>query len=72
MNQRELEQLLTGGETLTVEFKDAVNDTDLVRTVVCLANGEGGHLLIGVEDDGTPVGPRHGTGTALILHGWRL
>lgn len=55
------------GESLTVEFKGeargALNDRELVEAVACLANGRGGMLLIGVEDDGRITGakPRHGT-----------
>ncbi|WP_280265667.1 AlbA family DNA-binding domain-containing protein [Nocardia wallacei] len=45
--------LIEQGETLTTEFKRGVagkfNDTDLVETVVCMANGDGGVLLVGVE-----------------------
>lgn len=51
--------LIAGGETYTVEFKTDVNDDELTSNVVCLANGEGGWLLIGVEDNGTVVGARH-------------
>lgn len=46
-------------ESLTVEFKSdrkRLSDTDLVETIICLANGEGGELWLGVEDDGTPTG----------------
>lgn len=46
-------------ESLTVEFKSdrrRLSDTDLVEAIVCLANGEGGELWLGVEDDGTPTG----------------
>jgi ATP-dependent DNA helicase RecG len=59
---------MAAGETFEVEFKSeqrkALNDRDLVEVVVCLANGAGGVLLIGVEDDGTPTGarPRHEDG----------
>ena len=67
---QELRRLLDGGETFTVEFKsdqgeDPINDTEVVEAVACLANGEGGFLLIGVGDDGTPHGaqPRHGPQT---------
>ena len=53
---------LAGGETYSVEFKseqrDRLSDRDLVEAVVCLANGSGGVLLIGVEDDGTATGAR--------------
>lgn len=57
--------ILNAGETLTSEFKSTINDKDLARAVACLANGDGGVLLIGVEDDGTVVGaaPRHGART---------
>ncbi|QJY45673.1 ATP-binding protein [Pseudonocardia broussonetiae] len=59
---------LAEGESYSVEFKSErsakLNDRDLVEAVVCLANGAGGLLLLGVEDDGTPTGsrPRHETG----------
>src|SRR5687767_14737964 len=57
-----IEALIAGGEALGVEFKSDVNDVELVENVVCLANGGGGVLLVGVEDDGTVKGarPRHG------------
>jgi hypothetical protein len=42
-----LAALIAVGETLAVEFKSDVNDTELVETVVCLANAEGGTLLVG-------------------------
>lgn len=60
---------ITGGETLTVEFKgesrERLNDTDLVEAVACMANARGGVLLVGVEDDRTITGaqPRHGSYT---------
>ncbi|BAD55532.1 AlbA family DNA-binding domain-containing protein [Nocardia farcinica] len=60
-----MRQLAAAGEPMTVEFKRGAsgkfNDADLVEAVVCLANGEGGTLLIGVEDDGriTGAAPRH-------------
>lgn len=50
------------GESYGVEFKGEshapLNDRDLVEAVVCLANGSGGMLLVGVEDDGTVTGAR--------------
>lgn len=56
------------GESFEVEFKGEshtpLKDRDLVEAVVCLANGAGGLLLVGVEDDGTVTGarPRHEAG----------
>jgi len=59
MNRKQIEEMIASGETLTVEFKSdrgPLNDTELLDTAVCLANGKGGILLIGVEDDGTITG----------------
>jgi ATP-dependent DNA helicase RecG len=64
----EVVALIHGGETFTVEFKGEergpLSDQDLVAAVVCLANGDGGWLLVGVEDDGRVTGarPRHEAG----------
>ncbi|MFT4164013.1 MAG: putative DNA binding domain-containing protein [Microlunatus sp.] len=69
MTDDDLAEVLAAGESLTVEFKratqGALNDNALVEAVVCLANGQGGLLLLGVEDDGTVTGlaPRHGSAT---------
>lgn len=65
----ELAEVIAAGESLTVEFKratqGALNDSALVEAVVCLANGDGGWLLLGVADDGAVTGmaPRHGSTT---------
>src|SRR5659263_21870 len=74
----EVRRIAAGGETFTAEFKRGrhLNDTDIVNAVVCLANGHGGVLLLGVEDSGEITGlpPRHGARTdpdrlrALILN----
>lgn len=64
----EVRATIRDGESFTVEFKGEargpLNDRDLVEAVVCLANGEGGRLLVGVEDDGRITGarPRHEAG----------
>lgn len=66
MDSATLLDLIAGGETLNVEFKGEskhqLNDNDLVEAIACLANGAGGVLLIGVEDDRRITGarPRHG------------
>lgn len=58
MTHEELRRLISTGETLTVEFKrDApLSDDEFAEAVVCLANTEGGVLLLGVEDDGVVSG----------------
>jgi len=64
----EIKRLIGAGETFTVEFKgerrERLGDDDLVVAVVCLANGSGGTILVGVEDDGEVTGarPRHEAG----------
>ncbi len=69
MSPETLQDLIDGGETLAVEFKGeehgALNDRDLVETVVCLTNrrsADPAWLFVGVEDDGRVTGacPRHG------------
>jgi ATP-dependent DNA helicase RecG len=51
-------------ESLTVEFKSdrsRLPDKDLIETVVCLANTDGGEIYLGVEDNGQVTGlhPQH-------------
>jgi ATP-dependent DNA helicase RecG len=67
MTHDELASLIAEGESLTLEFKsdrptgEALADAALVEAIVCLANTQGGRVLLGVEDDGTISGmhPRH-------------
>jgi ATP-dependent DNA helicase RecG len=62
----DIDVLAHKGETMDVEFKGeakrALSDDDLVSAVVCLANGPGGRLFVGIDDDGRITGarPRHG------------
>ena len=57
-----VERLIREGESLTVEFKgeerEKLPDRDIYEAVVCLANAEGGTLLLGVENDGRVTGAR--------------
>jgi len=68
MTPERLRELIQAGESLGVEFKgersQPVSDSELVETVVCLANrssDQPGWLLLGVEDDRSVTGarPRH-------------
>lgn len=50
---------LPAAESLTVEFKSdrkRLSDDELVETLACLANTQGGEVWLGVEDDGQPTG----------------
>ena len=57
MNRTELEELIRSGENSGVEFKrDDVIRERLAKALAALLNLRGGHLLLGVEDDGTVTG----------------
>jgi ATP-dependent DNA helicase RecG len=57
MNQEELQQIITHGETRHTEFKSArVHPDALAATIVSFLNTAGGVLLLGVEDDKTISG----------------
>ena len=57
MNRTELEELIRSGENSGVEFKrDDVIRERLAKELAALLNLRGGHLLLGVEDDGTVTG----------------
>ena len=67
LTDAELRRLIGAGEQFTAEFiaesSAPLADDELVDAVVCLANGHGGVVLVGVEDDGRVSGARHRHGT---------
>lgn len=56
----DIKQRLHLGEDVRTEFKSVARSSldlkDLARELVAFANGRGGQIFIGVEDDGTPTG----------------
>lgn len=51
--------MVSRGESLTLEFKKRVPTPErLAKEVIALANTAGGHVFIGVDDDGTVSGLR--------------
>ncbi|MDR2524671.1 MAG: putative DNA binding domain-containing protein [Oscillospiraceae bacterium] len=58
MTSEQIKKLLAEGEGLTVEFKECVNELNntVFETVCSFSNRYGGHLLLGVRDDGEVVG----------------
>ncbi len=59
MNEAEVRELIAGGESLLVEFKEQIDEEGVFRAVACLANRQDprpAHLIIGVSDDGRIVG----------------
>ncbi len=53
-----LEQLIARGESKQVEFKAAMPKRweEFAETVVAMSNGDGGTILLGVDDNGSVVG----------------
>ena len=57
MNRTELAALIDNGENSGVEFKrDDVTPQRLAKEMAALLNLEGGHILLGVEEDGSVSG----------------
>jgi ATP-dependent DNA helicase RecG len=57
MNRTELTELIQNGESSGIEFKrDDLRPEKLAERIAGLLNLEGGHILLGVEDDGTVTG----------------
>ncbi len=48
---RKLKEIIRGGESETLEFKERFN-TDVIETAVAFANHHGGCIVIGVSDCG--------------------
>jgi ATP-dependent DNA helicase RecG len=66
MDRSRLQELITKGERLDVEFKSdrrTFSDKEIYEEVVAMANTDGGSILIGVEDDGQVIGAHHRHGT---------
>ncbi|MEM7654659.1 MAG: ATP-binding protein [Bacteroidota bacterium] len=57
MNIAELSRWVSGGEDKHLEFKRKARHLDkIARELVAFANTDGGHLLVGVDDDGKLFG----------------
>ena len=57
MNRAEFLELIRNGENSGVEFKrDGIRPEQLAKEMAALLNFEGGHILLGVDDDGSVPG----------------
>lgn len=63
LTPEKIEELLTRGrESAKLDYKESFDPSDschrfqLTKHIVAMANTVGGYIVIGVEDDGTPVG----------------
>jgi len=69
MTLRELKQLVSLGEGISLEFKHRVPRAErIAKEVIALANTHGGRILLGVGDDGTIVGVDDPTEEEFVLH----
>ena len=68
MTLREVRYLVAGGESHTVEFKKkATHPEKIIREMVAFANSDGGHVFVGVDDDGTIAGLKHPEDEVYVL-----
>jgi len=57
MDFREVNRLIEEGEGFEIEFKRKVTTPEkIARALIAFANTKGGHILFGVDDDGSVVG----------------
>jgi predicted HTH transcriptional regulator len=57
MDYRDVNALIEEGEGFEVEFKRKFSTPEkIARTLIAFANTKGGHILFGVDDDGSIVG----------------
>ncbi|MGA9121145.1 MAG: RNA-binding domain-containing protein [Bacteroidota bacterium] len=57
MDYRDVDSFIEQGEGFEVEFKRKVSSPEkIARALIAFANTGGGHILFGVDDDGTVVG----------------
>ncbi len=57
MDYRDVDHLIEEGEGFEIEFKRKVSTPEkIARALIAFANTRGGHILFGVDDDGSIVG----------------
>lgn len=57
MNAKELKELISSGESSTLEFKRKISSNEkIAKEISAFANTIGGKILLGVDDDGTIIG----------------
>ncbi len=55
--------LIAGGESSSVELKTSLSDTRrIIETIAAMATSSGGHIIVGVRDNGEVVGAAVGKG----------
>jgi predicted HTH transcriptional regulator len=57
MDCRDVKEIIEEGEGFEIEFKRRISTPEkIARTLIAFANTKGGHILFGVDDDGSIIG----------------
>ncbi len=58
MTEAEVLELIKNGESITVELKKSTHEItkDVYDTVCSFANRDGGHIFLGIKDNGVIIG----------------
>ncbi len=57
MDYKDVDRLIEEGEGFDIEFKRKVSSPEkIARALIAFANTKGGHILFGVDDDGSIIG----------------
>jgi predicted HTH transcriptional regulator len=68
VNPKELQKLIEFGENLKIEFKQRFSThIKIAKELIAFANTAGGHLIIGVDDDGSLYGVQSEKGEAELI-----
>ncbi|MGB2958612.1 MAG: ATP-binding protein [Bacteroidota bacterium] len=69
MNYKDVRILIEEGEGFEIEFKRRISAPEkIARTLVAFANTRGGHILFGVDDDGSIVGVESEKSEMELIH----
>jgi predicted HTH transcriptional regulator len=69
MNYKDVIRLIEEGEGYEIEFKRKVSSPEkIARTMLAFANTKGGHILFGVDDDGSIVGVESEKSEVDLIH----
>ena len=68
MTLKEVQKFIAQGEGQIIEFKLKANHPDrIIKEVVAFSNSNGGHLFIGVDDEGSIIGLKDAEETHYVM-----
>ena len=69
MDYKDVTRIIEEGEGFEVEFKRKVTTPEkIARALIAFANTKGGHILFGVDDDGSIVGVESEKSEVDLIH----